>query len=134
MPRTKAQPESKPQSKLALTDPVHLSEAIRQYQSGKNLAQVGQYFGVSGQYVGRVFKKHKIPRHIGGYGDYLPAIRKRHRTVLQHWQDGYSVPQIARMTGYTAGGADYIIRKAGLIDGLSPPTGKSKSKKRRNRR
>ncbi|NJM67028.1 MAG: hypothetical protein HC851_15835 [Acaryochloris sp. RU_4_1] len=128
MPRTKPQPESK----LILTNRVHLNEAVRQYQSGKNLAEVGRHFGVSGQYLGRVFKKHKIPRHIGGHGDYLPAIRKRHRTVIQYWQDGYSVPQIARMTGYTAGGADYIIRKAGLIDGPPPPTGNSK--KRRNRR
>jgi DNA invertase Pin-like site-specific DNA recombinase len=88
---------------------------VKKYQSGISQVEIGKDYGVSSQYIGRILKKYKVPGRVGGYSSPKLEVRANHRRILGLFQDGYTITQVAKQTGYTAGGVYYVLKKAGLV-------------------
>ncbi|NJM67651.1 MAG: hypothetical protein HC851_19250 [Acaryochloris sp. RU_4_1] len=88
---------------------------LKKYQSGLSQAEIGREYDVSGQYIGRILKAHKVPGRVGGWNTSKLQAKQNHRKILALYHEGYTISDVARQMGYTPGGVHYVLRKAGLV-------------------
>ncbi|NJM67033.1 MAG: hypothetical protein HC851_15860 [Acaryochloris sp. RU_4_1] len=76
------------------------SDILKKYRGGLSQAAIGEEYGVSGQLIGRILKKYKVPGRVGGFSSPKLEVRANHRRILGLFQDGYTISQVAKQTGY----------------------------------
>lgn len=81
-------------------------------KQGYSQNQIGQKFGVSGQYISRILRKTlNAETNVGGFCEPRSKIKEKHQKVLELWGSGQNFTQISATMNLSYSGVKYIVQK-----------------------